>query len=71
LTEAIGWVATGVFAVSYFVRGRRTMLAVQMGAAVLWMAYGLLTAAAPVIVANAIVVTAAAASMWRRGRTPG
>jgi hypothetical protein len=66
VTDAIGWVATAVFAASYFVRHRSAMLAVQMGAALLWIGYGLVTAAAPVVVANGIVVSAAALSLLRR-----
>jgi hypothetical protein len=65
VSDAIGWVATAVFALSYFVRRRRAMLSVQMAAALLWIGYGLLTAAAPVVVANGIVISAAAVSLFR------
>jgi hypothetical protein len=63
--EGLGWLATAVFSASYFCRGRRAMLATQMGAALLWTGYGALTRAAPVMVANGIVICAAAASIWR------
>jgi hypothetical protein len=66
MTEALGWVATAVFSASYFVRRRTTMLVVQIGAALLWLGYGALTRAAPVMVANGIVVAAALASIRRR-----
>jgi hypothetical protein len=68
VTDAIGWLATAVFAASYFARGRRAMLAVQMAAAALWIGYGVVTGAAPVIVANTIVVSAAGISLLRQGR---
>jgi hypothetical protein len=64
--EAIGWVATAVFSASYFVRRPRTMLAVQVAAALLWIGYGALTAAAPVVVANVIVAGSAAFALRRR-----
>ena len=36
------------------------------GAAFLWVGYGVLTHAAPVVVANCIVVMAAGFSLWRQ-----
>lgn len=59
--EWVGWVATALFAASYFCRARVTLLAVQAVAAVVWIAYGLSLGAAPVIVANAVV---AASALW-------
>jgi hypothetical protein len=63
--DGIGWLATAVFSASYFLKERSAMLAVQITAALLWIGYGLLTSAAPVMVANGIVVCAAGASIWR------
>jgi hypothetical protein len=60
--DALGWIATAVFSASYFFRQPRAMLAIQISAALLWIGYGLLTTAAPVVVANGIV---AAAALWR------
>ena len=57
----IGWVATAVFAGSYLCRRPTTLRRVQAAAAVLWIAYGLLIQAAPVVVANVIV---AGAALW-------
>jgi len=70
----MGWVATSVFAVSYFVRNPATMRWVQALAAVCWIVYGVLMHATPVIVANVIVVTLAALTALRaapRARTEG
>jgi hypothetical protein len=63
--EGIGWLATAVFSASYFFRGRGAMLVTQIGAASLWTTYGALTGAAPVVVANLIVIAAAGLSIWR------
>ena len=74
MPDAMGWVATSVFAVSYFVRNPATMRWVQALAAVCWIVYGVLMHATPVIVANVIVVTLAALTALRaapRARTEG
>ena len=55
----IGWVATAVFASSYLCRRPATLRRVQAAAAVLWVIYGVLIQAPPVIVANLIVAGAA------------
>ena len=67
--EYLGWIATGVFVASYFCRTPRATRHVQMLGALLWLAYGLLIRALPVVVANALVFAAAA---WTatRGRDP-
>jgi hypothetical protein len=66
----IGWVATAVFASSYFCREAATLRRVQAAAAVLWVVYGVLIQAAPVIVANLIVAGMALASSLRLSRPP-
>ena len=66
MADAIGWVATGVFSISYFVRQRTVMLRIQAAAACLWLAYGLVTHSAPVIVANLIVASSALYSSYSR-----
>jgi hypothetical protein len=58
----IGWVATAVFASSYLCKQPSTLRRVQAVAAVLWVVYGVLIHAAPVIVANLIVASVALAS---------
>jgi hypothetical protein len=55
----IGWIATAVFAVSYFCRTPKALRLVQALAALLWVAYGVLIHAMPVVVANVIVALAA------------
>jgi len=59
MLNSIGWVATAVFASSYFFRRPATLRKIQAGAALLWVAYGLLIGAMPVVVANMIVAAAA------------
>jgi hypothetical protein len=56
----LGWLATGTFAASYFLRRPAATRAMQMLGASLWIIYGCLIASAPVVVANALVLTAAA-----------
>ena len=60
----IGWVATGVFAVSYFCRQRKMLRIVQAIAALMWVTYGFLIGAMPVVVANMIVALAAVYSSF-------
>jgi hypothetical protein len=64
--EAIGWVATAVFAASYLSRNGKLLRRLQAIAAVLWIAYGITIASKPVIAANAIVAVAAVVSASRR-----
>ncbi len=66
LPDSIGWVATAVFTASYFARGPHTVRRVQMAGASLWLAYGVVTQAVPVIVANVLVLGAATWAEWRR-----
>jgi hypothetical protein len=55
----VGWAATAVFVGSYFVRPSR-LLAVQLAGALAWLAYGVITRQAPVVVSNVVVAGAAA-----------
>ena len=61
----IGWEAAAVFASSYLCREPASLRRVQAGAAVLWVVYGLLIHAAPVVVANLIVASVALVSLRR------
>ena len=63
----IGWLATAVFASSYFFKQPVVLRRVQGLAAVLWIAYGVVIHAPPVIVANVIVATLA---IWSSFRAP-
>jgi hypothetical protein len=67
IAEALGWVATGVFVGSYFCRQNAPLRAVQMLGSALWVVYGVLIAAKPVIAANVLVFAAAG---WTLVRTP-
>ncbi len=66
IPDSVGWLATGVFAVSYFWRDATKIRKIQAAAASLWIGYGLLIHSLPVIVANLIVVTVALYTAWRR-----
>jgi hypothetical protein len=65
VTQALGWVATSVFVGSYFFARPATLRAVQMLGALLWIVYGILIGAAPVVAANVLVCAAAA---WTSAR---
>lgn len=58
--ECLGWAATAVFVASYFFARPSWLRAAQMLGALLWVTYGLLINASPVIVANVLVFSAAA-----------
>jgi len=62
----IGWIATATFAGSYFCKKPKSLRRIQALAALLWIAYGILIHALPVIVANLVVATIAVYSSFRR-----
>ena len=64
--EWIGWIATAVFAVSYFFRRPAALRRIQALAAVLWIGYGIIIKAPPVIVANLVVAVMALLSSFQR-----
>jgi Bacterial inner membrane protein len=64
--ELLGWTATAVFVGSYFFARPSLLRAAQMFGAVLWVTYGVLIGASPVIVANVLVFSAAAWTMLRK-----
>jgi len=64
--ESLGWVATGVFVMSYFFAKPSLLRGVQMLGALLWVAYGVLIHASPVIVANVLVFSAAAWTTFKK-----
>ena len=65
MNDALGWVATALFVSSYFFRRPALLRAAQMSGAALWIVYGALIGATPVIVANVLVFSAAAWTMLR------
>jgi hypothetical protein len=66
MIEWVGWVATAVFAVSYFCRQPVAMRRIQALAATLWIVYGITIKAPPVIVANLVVASIAIISSFQR-----
>ena len=69
MTEILGWVATAVFVGSYFFKQPAALRTAQMGGALLWIIYGFMIAATPVIAANFLVFAAAAWTCF--GQRPG
>ena len=65
MTEILGWIATAVFVASYFFSRPGLLRMTQMGGAALWVLYGFLIGAIPVIAANVLVLTAAAWTLLR------
>lgn len=62
----IGWIATAVFVGSYLCSRADALRKVQMVGAALWIGYGVVMQAAPVITANVLVLGAAAWASRRR-----
>lgn len=63
--DSIGWVATATFAGSYLCKRPAALRRMQAVAALLWVGYGAVIHALPVIVANVVVAAAAAYSGFR------
>jgi inner membrane protein len=63
--DYLGWAATVVFVTSYFCKRAEVLRRVQMIGAAIWMIYGVLIQASPVVVANLLVLLAAA---WTAAR---
>jgi hypothetical protein len=69
--EYLGWLATAVFVSSYFCSRPESLTRVQMVGALVWIVYGVLIGASPVVVANLLVFGAAAWTTTRIARTRG
>jgi hypothetical protein len=65
MTDLLGWIATAVFVGSYFFKRPALLRAAQMSGAALWIVYGVMIGAVPVIVANGLVFAAAAWTLLR------
>jgi hypothetical protein len=65
MSDMLGWVATAVFVSSYFFTRPSWLRAAQMLGATLWIVYGVLIGAIPVVVANGLVFAAAAWTLFR------
>jgi len=70
MTDLLGWVATAVFVGSYFFKRPALLRAAQMGGAALWIVYGAMIGAIPVVVANGLVFAAAAWTLAQSRRAP-
>jgi uncharacterized integral membrane protein len=66
MAEWIGWIATVAFAASYFCRQPVALRRLQALAALLWIGYGVIINAPPVIVANLVVAAMALVSSFQR-----
>jgi hypothetical protein len=69
--ECLGWAASCVFVASYFFAKPSRLRGFQMLGALLWMSYGVLIGARPVIIANLLVFAAAAWTSLRKSPTLG
>ena len=65
MLDYIGWAATAIFASSYFCKQPGKLRRVQALAGLLWIGYGVLIHALPVIVANLVVAAVALYSSFR------
>jgi hypothetical protein len=59
LIEYLGWLATVVFVGSYLCKGSASLKRVQMVGALMWVVYGLVIGATPVVAANVLVFSVA------------
>src|SRR2546422_9940973 len=67
MPDLVGWLATAIFAASYFCKRTTTLRRVQGVAALAWATYGVLIHSLPILVANVIVASLAfGSSLWRR-----
>ncbi len=64
--DYLGWAATAVFVGSYFFTRPSLLRGAQMFGALLWLSYGVMIKASPVIVANVLVFSAAAWTTFRQ-----
>ena len=71
MIEYLGWAATAVFVGSYLCKGADALKRVQMLGALMWVCYGFLIRATPVIAANVLVFAAAAWALSRQRSTQG
>ena len=65
MTDYLGWAATTVFVGSYFCTKADALKRVQMIGALMWIAYGILIKASPVVAANLLVFGAAGWTVMR------
>ena len=68
MLDGLGWLATALFATSYFCKTSRAMRRLQAAPALLWVGYGIWMNALPIIVANVIVAALALYPDWKQLR---
>ena len=59
MVDGIGWIATAVFLASYSCKDQRKLRMAQAAAALVWVVYGVILHAQPIIVANLLVAVVA------------
>ncbi len=67
MAAAIGWIATALFASSYLFKRQTVLRRVQALGAAVWVVYGVVIHATPVVVANLATVGMALWSLYGRG----
>ena len=70
MIEYLGWAATAVFVGSYLCTRSDALMRVQMIGALMWVCYGFLIHAMPVVAANLLVFAAAAWALARQRTDP-
>jgi hypothetical protein len=68
-TDWIGWAATALFLASYSCKDQRKLRLTQAAAALLWVGYGAILHAVPIVVANLLVAAVAVYSTASRSRS--
>jgi hypothetical protein len=68
MVDYLGWIATAVFVGSYLCRRADALKRVQMVGALMWVIYGLLISATPVVAANLLVFSAAGWAIYTQQR---
>ena len=68
MIDLVGWAATAVFCGSYFFKQPAALRGVQTLGAALWLLYGILLGAPPIIAANILVMVAAGWTAFRASR---
>lgn len=70
MLDWFGWMATAVFASSYFFKEQVALRRMQAAAALLWVVYGASIHALPVVIANIVVASVAIWSTVLRRSEP-
>jgi hypothetical protein len=68
MVEYLGWLATAVFVGSYVCKRPNSLKRVQMIGALMWVVYGVLISATPVVAANLLVFAAAGWALYSQHR---